>query len=214
VDRGPPPHREEGELLEQLAPPPRLALRPDGSRALVVISDGVDLGEALRQAVPREMVIVRSCRPGEAAGVIESCLPFPWMIAGDVADAPEVVALSRRRPVLLAWRGVAPAGAPAHARSFATFAALARFVQRALSASVGGMRLGRGAGVDLASGGVLRAAALEPLIALHPGGIDLPPGVFRSAANALARRHVPWRPAYVSSAGGVVLVPHVDRARA
>lgn len=174
----------------------------------------MDLGEALRQAVPREMVVVKSCRPGEAAALIASCLPFPWMIAGDIGDAPETVTLSRRRPVLLAWRGPTPAGAPAHARSFASFRELACFVERALSASVGGMRLGRGTGVDLAAGGVLRAASLEALIALHPAGFDLPAAVFRSAAHALARRRVAWRPAYDLRAGGVVLVPRVAGASA
>jgi hypothetical protein len=129
------------------------------------------------------------------------------MIVCDATVAAEAaLAAARRRPVILAWRGQAPVQAPAHTRSFAGFAELAGFVNRALTRTVGGMRLGRGTGVDLDSGGTVRAAALEALLSLHPAGFNLPLAAFRSASRALARRGLAWRPA-LDAAGAVVLTP-------
>ena len=189
-----------------MAPAPDSSERRDTTRALVAISLTGELAEALREAVPRELLVVKDARPGEAAAVIGSCAPFPWMIVCDANVAPAAaLAAARRRPVILAWRGQAPAQAPSHALCFVRFAELAEFVNCALTRTVGGMRLGRGTGVDLDSGGTVRAAALEALVSLHPAGFDLPPAVFRSASRALARRDLSWRPARDRAAGGVLL---------
>jgi len=190
--------------------PPWLPSQPEEGdlRTILVVSPAGELAEALRDVVPREMAMVRDARPEEAVAVIGFSAPFPWMIVTDAAvDAPPAVAVARRHPVILASRGPVPAGAPGHARGFAVFAALADFVSGALRGTVGGMRLGRGAGVDLVSGEAVRAAALEALVALHPFGFDLPLARFRSAAHALERRGIPWRPVRDRGAGGVVLAP-------
>ena len=185
------------------------APRRDGLRALVVISAQGELAAALRQEVPREMLVVKDARPGESEVVIGSCSPFPWMIAGDGHSGTEAaLAAARRRPVILAWLGPAPPGAPAHTRAFVRFTGLAEFVNRALRQTVGSMRLGRGTGVDLDSGAAIRAAGLEALVSLHPVGFDLPPAAFRSASRALSRRSIAWRPKRDREAGCVRLAPH------
>jgi len=174
----------------------------------VVVSEAGELAEALHDALPREMAVVMDARPGETADAIGSCTPFPWMIVADSGVVPaSAMAIARRHPVILAWHGPPPAGAPAHGRAFMSFTTLADFVDRALRGSVGGMRLGRGIGVDLDSGVTVRGATLEALVALHPAGFDLPLTRFHAAARALSRRGVPWRPARDDAAGGVVLAP-------
>ena len=171
----------------------------------MVVSRTGELAEALRHGVPREMAVVIDARPREAAGAISACTPFPWMLVADAGAVPApALAVARRHPVILAWRGRPPAEAPAHTRAFTSFASLAEFVTRALCGTVGGMRLGRGVGVDLDSGEAVRGAALEALVALHPAGFDLPLSRFNAAAHALARRGIAWRPAH-DAAGGVVL---------
>ena len=174
----------------------------------MVVSRTGELAEALRHGVPREMAVVIDARPREAAGAISACTPFPWMLVADAGAVPApALAVARRHPVILAWRGRPPAEAPAHTRAFTSFASLAEFVTRALCGTVGGMRLGRGIGVDLDSGVTVRGATLEALVALHPAGFDLPLTRFHAAARALSRRGVPWRPARDDAAGGVVLAP-------
>ncbi|MFZ0127966.1 MAG: hypothetical protein WAL77_00920 [Candidatus Dormiibacterota bacterium] len=166
---------------------------PDRSRAILVVTVDGELAVAVRDAVSPGMAVVRDARSEDAGAIAASCLPWPWMVVGSaVSLSPALAAVLRDRPVLTYWFGAAPAGLPGHARVFDRPAALLDAVGRACVATVGGMRLAPGNGVELEDGTLLRGAALESLVAAYPAGFALPTRTFRSAASALAQYHVGW----------------------
>ncbi len=170
-------------------------LAPDRCRSIVVITPDGELAVAVRDTVPRGVAVIRDARLDDAGEVAGACLPWPWMVVGATPSVSlELIALLRTRPVLTMWLGAAPAGLPAHARSFARPAALLEAVDRACRATVGGMRLAPGSGVEMRDGTVLRGSTLDALIGAHPGGFALPSRTFRAVATALARRGVAWTP--------------------
>ncbi|MFI5285658.1 MAG: hypothetical protein ACHQ4F_05005 [Candidatus Dormibacteria bacterium] len=166
---------------------------PDRSRAILVVTADGELAVAVRDAVSRGMAVVRDARPDDAGEIAASCLPWPWMVVGTAVSLPPALAsVLRDRPVLTYWLGAAPEGLPGHARVFDRPAALLGAVRRACAATVGGMRLAPGSGVELVDGTLLRGAALESLVAAYPSGFALPTRAFRSATNALAQYNVGW----------------------
>jgi hypothetical protein len=166
---------------------------PDRSRAILVVTVDGELAVAVRDAVSRGMAVVRDARSDDAGAIAASCLPWPWMIVGGSVSLPPALApVLRNRPVLTYWLGSPPLGLPGHARVFDRPAALLDAVRRACDATVGGMRLAPGNGVELENGTLLRGAALESLVSAYPAGFALPARTFRSATDALTQHNIGW----------------------
>ncbi|MFN2591831.1 MAG: hypothetical protein ABR532_03245 [Candidatus Dormibacteria bacterium] len=181
-------------------------LTPDSARTILVISCDGELAVGLRDRLDPAFALVKDVRPEEALDGLSSCVPWPWMVAGDVSPLPATV-IQRlcRHPILILWRGDPPRGLPRHARAFTAFAPLATAAETALRRSVSGMRLAAGLGVELPGGAYARSAELQALISSHPDPLDLPLKSFRSAARVLTSRRIPCRPA-LDRAGTVSLV--------
>ena len=166
---------------------------PDRSRAILVVTVDGELAVAVRDVVPPGMAVVRDARPDDADEIAAACLPWPWMVIGSaVSLTPALSSLLRERPVITFWLGDALDGLPGHARTFERPAALLDAVRRSCAASVGGMRLAPGSGVELGDGTLLRGATLESLVAAYPGGFELPTRSFRAVSGALARHDAGW----------------------
>jgi hypothetical protein len=166
---------------------------PDRSRAILVVTVDGELAVAVRDTVPSRMAVVRDARWDDAAEIAAACLPWPWMVVGTaVAVTPALATVLSERPVLAFWLGAPPAGLPAHTRCFDRPAALLDAIRGACAASVGGMRLAPGSGVELRDGTLVRGATLESLIAAYPSGFALPTRTFRAVSDALARHDAGW----------------------
>jgi hypothetical protein len=188
---------------------------PDRSRAILVVTEDGELAVALRDAVPSGMAVVRDARCDDAADIAAACLPWPWMVVGTTMTmSPGLVCVLRHRPVVTLWLGQPPAGLPVHARVFDRPSALLQAVRDACAASVGGMRLAPGSGVELGDGTLVRNATLEALVAAYPSGFALPTRTFRTVTAALARHRAGWT-AVRDSAASMALsasAPHeIDR---
>jgi hypothetical protein len=170
-------------------------LARDRVRTIVVVTADGELAVAIRDAVPPGAAVVRDARDADAAAIAAACLPWPWMVVGATAAlAPALAASVRTHPVITFWLGAAPPGSPAHMRCFDRPRALIDAIRGACAASVGGMRLAPGSGVELCDGTLVRGATLDALIGSHPRGFDLPARTFRTVADALARHDAGWRP--------------------
>jgi hypothetical protein len=170
-------------------------LAPDRGRSIVVVTPDGELAVAVRDLIPRGIALVRDARPDDAAEIAAACLPWPWMVVGATdAVPPGLSSILRTRPVLTLWLDRMPAGLPVHARGFDRPAALLAAVGGACNASVGGMRLAPGSGVELGDGTLLLGATLDALVAAHPGGFALPSRTFRAVAAALLRHDAGWTP--------------------
>lgn len=182
---------------------PPAVLLPDTLRSLVAVGADGEVAVALRDLLPREMVVVLDVRAGEADAAVAACRPYPWMVVDATPEGwPRSARVVEQPTILLARK--AAAAAP-HALTWSRFGDLAATVGRMLTASLGGMRLAPGVGVELEDGDLVRSAALQALISLHPRGFALPAAQFRSAARILAAHGSAWRPGYDHAAGGVVL---------
>ena len=178
-------------LMSVLMPPP--AFRVDTLRTLIVVGDEGETAVRLREALPREMVVVLDVRPDEISAAARCCRPYPWAVVWACAAAMPPSVAATRRPVILLVRtdDDLPRGALAWARVSELVSAL----QRMLGTSVGGMRLAPGMGVELPGGHVVRTASLQALVSMHPAGVTAPPAQFRAAASLLRGRHLGWTPA-------------------
>ncbi len=166
---------------------------PDRSRSILVVTEDGELAVAVRDTVPRGMAVIRDARPDDAAEIAAAGLPWPWMVVGACGGiATGLDAILRERPVLTLWLGTPPPGLPRHARGFDRPSALLAAVVEACGATVGGMRLALGSGVELDGGRLLRGAALEALVGAYPRGFALSPRLFRSVSAALAREGSQW----------------------
>jgi hypothetical protein len=184
----------EGLMVGDTDAPWMLGVRaPDRSRSILVVTDDGELAVAVRDTAPRGMAVVRDARPDDATEIAAACLPWPWMVVGACASIkPGLGVILRERPVLILWLGAPPPGLPRHARCFDRPNALLAAVVEACGASVGGMRLALGGGVELEDGSLLRGAALEALVGAYPRGFALPARMFRSVAVALIRQGSTW----------------------
>lgn len=190
------------------------ALSADSARAILVIAATGELAVALRERIDRGLAVVRDVRPGEMSEGLGACRPWPWMVVGEVAQVSATVrATLCARPVLVFWRGAPPDGLPKHVRRFPSFSGLADAVAQALGASVAGLRLAPGVGVELPDGRISRSLELQALVGAHPHPFHLPRRAFGSGGRALARRGVLMSTG-TAAGRGVVLVPAGDPTRA
>jgi hypothetical protein len=158
-----------------------------GERVAVVIGTDPELATALRDRLDRAYLTVIEARAGEEIDVIAACRPWPWMVVGaGAAIAPGVVSELARNPILVVWWGAPPPALPGHAVIAGRFAEVVAAIRAALTAQVSGMRLAIGGGVDLPMGGHVANAALEALVAGHPGARGASTRAARSATRALA----------------------------
>jgi hypothetical protein len=181
------------------------ALRADTLRTLLVVGDDGETAVRLREALPRAMVVVLDARPGEWQEAAALCRPYPWAaVWAATAAVPERLARDRRPIILLVRAGCGDP--PCGALVWVRVGELAALVQRMLDATVGGMRLAPGMGVELPGGRVVRSASLQALVSMHPCGVATPPAQFRSVASLLRASRVGWAPARRPDRT-VVLVP-------
>jgi hypothetical protein len=181
-------------------------LAPDVARTGLVISRDGELAVALRECLDRAYVLIRDVRPGEAAEGFAACRPWPWMVVGQVSSlAGSLLTAIRHRPILVFWLGDVPPGLPGHVRAFRDYSSLAGAINRSLGRTVAGIRLSAGSGVVLPDGVHARSPELQALIASHPHELHLPLSCFRSAAQLLSARRIPYRPARGSGRRTVAL---------
>jgi hypothetical protein len=182
-------------------------LTPDSARTVLVISADGELSVALRDRIDRAYALVKDVRPDEALSAFATCIPWPWMVVGNVAElGADVIEAMQDRPILVYWRGPAPDGLPRHTRHFERFNDLAAAVNNALTQNVSGLKLAVGLGVDLPDGSFARSAELQALVANHPHAFDVPLDAFRSAARVLATHNIHAKPVRDNESGSVRLV--------
>jgi hypothetical protein len=199
-------HPLESDVTDDTNPPLGV-LAPDNARTILVVAGDGDLSVALRDKVDRAYALIKDVRPEEFVEGFGTCLPWPWMVVGSSTQlSADAMELMRNRPILIFWRGSAPAGLPQHARSFERFGELADAVNTALTQRVAGMRLAIGLGVDLPDGDYARSAELQALVSMHPRPFDVPLDAFRSAARVLSTHRIALKPVRDAEAGTVSLV--------
>jgi hypothetical protein len=182
-------------------------MTPDSDRTVLVISEDGELSVALRDRIDRAYAVVKDVRSEEARAAFEACMPWPWLVVGNVASVDGgLIEAMEGRPVLVYWRGDMPDGLPSHARSFERFSDLSAAVTQALTQNVAGLKLAVGLGVDLPDGGFARSAELQALVAGYPHPFDVPLDAFRSAARVLTSHGIAARPVRDSESGTVSLV--------
>lgn len=182
-------------------------LAPDSARTILVISGDGELAVAIRERVDRAYALVKDVRPEEALDGFATCIPWPWMVIGNVAQLPvAVIDAFRNRPILVLWRGKVPSGMPGHSRVFDRFGELADGVTGAMSTTFLGMKLAIGLGVDLPDGSYARSAELQALVTNHPHHFDVPLDAFRSATRVLTAHQILCRPVRDSQSGTVSLI--------
>lgn len=185
-------------------------LTPDSARTVLVISQDGELAVALRDRVDRAYALVKDVRPEEATEAFAACIPWPWMVVGNVTSlASAVIDGMEDRPILVYWRGESPDGLPGHARNFERFSDLSAAVTDALKQTVAGLKLAVGLGVDLPDGAYARSAELQALVAAHPHPFDVPLDAFRSAARVLATHGIAAKPVRDNEKGTVRLVEEI-----
>lgn len=189
-------------------PVPFPAMRPDTLRTVVVVGDDGEIAVAVREALPRAMVMVLDARPAEAEVAMGVCRPYPWAAVWSAAGGcPDALAVSR--PLTLFLVRAAAAAASCRLRSWSTFGDLVAQLRRMLGASVGGMRLAPGMGVELAGGSVVRSAPLQALLSAHPAGVIAPASRFRDAKAVLRAQGGGWTAARTGGAVRLVATPAV-----
>ena len=182
-------------------------LTPDSARTVLVISEDGELAVALRDRIDRAYALVKDVRADESLTAFGACIPWPWMVVGNVAALnADVIEALQDRPILVYWRGESPDGLPQHTRHFERFNELASAVNTALTQNVAGLKLAVGLGVDLPDGSYARSAELQALVANHPHSFDVPLDAFRSAARVLATHNIAAKPVRDNESGSVRLV--------
>lgn len=187
-------------------PVPFPAMHPDTLRTLVVVGDDGEIAVAVREALPRAMVMVLDARPVEAQSAIGVCRPYPWAVVWAAAAAfPDALVRARTLSVLLV-RG--PAAEPrCRWRSWSAFGELVAQLRQMLGASAGGMRLAPGMGVQMPDGRVVRCTPLQALLSVHPSGLSAPPSRFRDVHDVLRAHGVGWTTARVGGQVRLVADP-------
>jgi hypothetical protein len=177
-------------------------------RCVLVIGEDAELATALRDRLDRAYVTVLDARPGEELDAIRGCSPWPWLVVGAGAGpGAAVFAELARSPILVVWRVPAPLGLPAHAVTATSFSSLVGAVQAALHATVAGMRLAIGGGVEMPGGAHVANAALEALVSSHPRPLAVRRQLAQSAARALELHGVGLAPRPAPAGDAMVLAP-------
>lgn len=174
-------------LISVLVPFP--PLRQETLRAIVVVGDHGETAVALRDALPRAMVVVLDARPDEAAAAVAVCRPCPWALVWGSELAMPASRAARLPTIALAGPGCPVPPGVARWTSFATLLGRLRAM---LAAEVGGMRLAPGVGVALPDGSLSRSAWLQALVSVHPDGVAAPPAQVRAARSLLRSRAAGW----------------------
>ena len=175
-------------------------LRQETLRAIVVVGDDGETAVALRDSLPRAMVVVLDARPSEAAAAIAVCRPCPWaLVWSSRTEIPAVPAPAP--PPTIALVSEHSPGAPGGER-WASFGSLLARLRTMLSAEVGGLRLACGAGVELPDGSISHSAWLQALVSVHPAGMAASAAQLRAARSSLRARRTGCT--VVRGAGGSV----------
>ena len=163
-------------------------LRQETLRAIVVVGDAGETAVALRDALPRAMVVVLDARPAEAAAAIAVCRPCPWaLVWSSSGEIPDALAPAPAIALVSEHSGGGPA-----AERWATFGGVLARLRAMLAAEVGGMRLAPGVGVELPDGSISQSAWLQALVSMHPGGMPASAAQLRAARSLLRARGVGW----------------------
>ena len=163
-------------------------LRQETLRAIVVVGDDGETAVALRDALPRAMVVVLDARPAEAAAAISVCRPCPWALVWS-ARIEIAAALVRAPTILLVSEH---SGGRLTSERWDGFGSLLARLRAMLAADVGGMRLAPGVGVELPDGSLSQSAWLQALVSVHPAGIPAAAAQLRAARSLLRALEAGW----------------------
>ena len=181
-------------------------LRQETLRAIVVVGDDGETAVALRDSLPRAMVVVLDARPAEAAAAVTVCRPCPWaLVWASAAGMPEALAAT---PTIVLVRE--QSGTVDQPGRWGSFAVLLARLQAMLAAEVGGMRLAPGAGVELADGSISHSAWLQALVSMHPAGMPASAAQLRGARSLLRAKGAGWTVS--RGAGGTVALVATEAA--
>ena len=159
-------------------------LRQETLRAIVVVGDDGETAVALRDALPRAMVVVLDARPAEAAAAIAVCRPCPWaLVWSSNTEVPEALAAPPTIALLRDQSRAAPAP-----QCWGSYGVLLSRLRAMLASEVGGMRLAPGAGVELPDGSISQSAWLQALVSVHPAGMPASAAQLRAARSLLRAR--------------------------
>jgi hypothetical protein len=165
-------------------------MRSDDARTIVVLAERPQLPAAVRERVPSELALVRWTDQERLPRTWDRCHPWPWIVIGSGSVPSPLPGLLAERPVVVAWlRDPGPTPGPDWIR-LEGWKELTGWLGRLRQVRVGGLRLAPYRGVATTDSQVLRAPALEALLAAHPRGLAPSPAV-RGARTVLNRRSLP-----------------------
>ena len=181
-------------------------LRQETLRAIVVVGDDGETAVALRDSLPRAMVVVLDARPAEAGAAVSVCRPCPWALVWcSAAGMPDALVAAPTIALVREQRGRAE-----QPERWASFAVLLARLRAMLAAEVGGMRLAPGAGVELPDGSTSHSAWLQALVSIHPAGMPASAAQLRAARSLLRTRGAGWTVS--RGAGGTVALVREEAA--
>ena len=191
-------------LMSVLVPFP--PLRQETLRAIVVVGDDGETAVALRDSLPRAMVVILDARPPEAAAAVSVCRPCPWaLVWSAAAGMPDALAPT---PTISLVPG--QSSEPGQAEGWGSFADLLARLRAMLAAEVGGMRLAPGVGVELPDGSISHSVWLQALVSVHPAGMPASAAQLRAVQSLLRSRGAGWTVS--RGAGGTVALVSAEAA--
>jgi hypothetical protein len=166
------------------------AMRSDDARTIVVVAERPQLPAAVRERVPAELALVRWAEHDRVSEMWSRCRPWPWVVIGSGRVPDTLPALLDEQPVVVAWMRN-PDGSPGSDWvRLESWGDLNIWLGRLRRVRVGGVGLAPYRGVATADRRVVRAPAVEALLAAHPRGLAPSPAMAR-ARSQLAGRSLP-----------------------
>jgi hypothetical protein len=165
-------------------------MRADDVRTILVVADRPHLPAMVRERVPSQVALTRWAQPDQVTQVWHRCRPWPWVVVG-VGAAPEpLTELSTGHPAVMAWMAAPGRLLPSSWVGLSDWNQLSIWLDR-LRRPRAGLRLAPYRGVN-AEGRVVRAPAVEALIAAHPSGLAYSQSL-DGARQQLSRHALPGR---------------------
>jgi hypothetical protein len=166
------------------------AMRSDDARTIVVVAERPQLPAAVRERVSAEVALVRWTDHQRLPQTWGRCHPWPWIVIGSGSVPAGLAELLDQRPVVVAWLGdPSPSPGPDWI-PLEGWAELTAWLGRLRRVRVGGLGLAPYRGVATTGDRIVRAPAVEALLAAHPRGLAPSPAM-RGARTLLTRSSLP-----------------------
>jgi hypothetical protein len=164
-------------------------MRGDDIRTIVVVSERPHLSATVRERVSPELALIRWTTPAQIEDVWRRCRPWPWVTIGAGVVPTPLLTLAAEQPAVVAWLAQSEMVKTLDWVALAGWERLAIWLNGLSEAQVGNLRLAPYGGVT-AGATVVRAPALEALLAAHPRGLKPSPSI-KAARHQLTRHALP-----------------------